>query len=57
MKPEKIGINAGKMVEKMEQALRYVEGMKIYSPSKISPLPIRGPRRIVSQIKIKELIG
>ncbi len=57
MKPEKIGINAGKMVEKMEQALRYVEGMKIYSPSKISSLPKRGSRRIVSQIKIKELIG
>jgi len=57
MKPETAGINAGKLVEKMEHALGYVESMKIYSPSKISPLPKRGSRRVVSQIRIKELIG
>ena len=57
MKPEKTGINVGKMVVKMEQALGYVAGMKIYSPGKISPLPKRGSRRVVAQIKIKELIG
>lgn len=57
MKPETAGINTGKLVEKMEHALGYVEGMKIYSPRKISPLPKRGSRRVVAQIKIKELIG
>ena len=57
MKPEKAGKNGGKLVEKMEQALEYVEGMKIYSPSKISPIPKRGSRRVVSKIKMKELIG
>ena len=57
VKPETAGINAGKLVEKMEHALGFVEGMKIYSPSKISSLPKRGSRRVVAQIKIKELIG
>jgi len=56
-KPEKGGITAGKLTVKMEQALGYVEGMKIYSPSKIIPIPKHGSRRVVSQINIKELIG
>jgi len=57
MKPETVGIRAGKMVEKMELALRYVKGMKIYSPNKISQLSKQGSRRVISQIKRKELIG
>lgn len=41
----------------MELALKYVEGIKINAPVKISPIPNRGSRRVVSQRKIQELIG
>lgn len=57
MSPKKLRSKAGKMVEKMELALKYVEGIKINAPVKISPIPNRGSRRVVSQRKIQELIG
>jgi len=47
----------GKLVEKMELALGYVENMKVHAPNKVSEMPKRGSRRVVSQIKRKELIG
>lgn len=45
------------MVEKMELALKYVEGIKINAPVKISSIPNRGSRRVVAQRKVQELIG
>jgi hypothetical protein len=57
MNPKKIRSKAGKLVEKMELALKYVEGIKINAPVKISSIPSRGSRRVVSQRKIQELIG
>ena len=52
-------IKAGKRMEKMELALRYVKGIKTYPAREVSPIPIpdRGSRRVVSQVKMKELIG
>jgi hypothetical protein len=35
MSPAKIEHEAGKMAEKMEQALRYVQTMKVCSPNKV----------------------
>jgi len=57
MNPEKLRSKAGKMVEKMELALKYVEAIKINAPIKISSIPNRGSRRVVSQRKVQELIG
>jgi hypothetical protein len=57
MNPKKIRSKAGKMVAKMELALRYVAGIKINTPAGISSIPNRGTRRIVLQGKIQELIG
>ena len=57
MNSEKLRSKAGKMVEKMELALRYVEGIKIHAPIKISSIPNRGSRRVVMQRKVQELIG
>ena len=57
MNPEKLRSKAGKMVEKMELALKYVEVIKINAPIKISSIPNRGSRRVVSQRKVQELIG
>jgi hypothetical protein len=57
MNPNKLRSKAGKMAEKMELALKYVEGIKINAPVKISSIPNRGSRRVVTQQKVQELIG
>ena len=57
MNPQAEALKGGRMVEKMEQVLRYVKSMKIKSPNKISGIPKCRSLQIVAQIKKKELIG
>ncbi|GJL79304.1 MAG: hypothetical protein NPINA01_22930 [Nitrospinaceae bacterium] len=57
MKQTKAGSTVDKNAEKMEQVLRYVKNMEVNSSQKIRSLPKRGSLRVISQIKIKELIG
>jgi hypothetical protein len=55
MKPGKLRLKTGKMLEKMEYALKFVEAIEIYSPNKTSPLHGRGSRRVILQRKMQEL--
>jgi hypothetical protein len=57
MNSEKPKVTAEKMAEKMELALRFVEGIKINTPNKISSLPERHARRVIQQEKLQELIS
>lgn len=57
MKPKKAEIKAGKMIGKMELALKYVKGIKVYPSREVSPILKGRSRKVVPQVKIKELIG
>ena len=56
MSPAKIEYKAGKMAEKMEQTLRYVQTIIVCSPRMVRSKPKDGSLRVVSKIKMNALI-
>ena len=48
---------AGKVLDKMERALKYFKRRKNALPRRVRSLPERGSRRVILKIKKQQLIG